>query len=285
MKQRIGFLKISKGIYTLDFISRLPPLLVLAVREQWDAQIYIIKCECAQFKELEEGEIIPFYVCNFNEEGTIRVSEPIIDTQGAEDYEQGMDPDIYREQQLDHINKSFDLNPTVLAAREFAIKAHGNQQKYGGKPYVYHLDMVADLVKDYGEQAQIIAYLHDVLEDTNTYSHQILEGFGYYVTTCVELLTDEEGSTRAERKAKTNRKLAMAGPNLNIALVVKAADRLANVTATVDDTPEAKAKYLKMYKEEHPEFKKAVYRPNICEDIWIKLNSILEEYKEGIKLC
>ena len=54
---------------------------------------------------------------------------------------------------------------TIHQANTFAIRAHGNQQ-YGDKPYVVHLDAVAELLTKYGETAQIIAYLHDVIEDT-----------------------------------------------------------------------------------------------------------------------
>jgi len=57
-----------------------------------------------------------------------------------------------------------------LSARDFAIQAHGDQ-KYGTKPYVYHLDQVAAIcctIKFHydSETLRTAAFLHDVLEDT-----------------------------------------------------------------------------------------------------------------------
>lgn len=53
----------------------------------------------------------------------------------------------------------------VLRARTFAIEAHG-EQRYGDQPYSVHLDAVAGLLEPYGADAQMIGYLHDVVEDT-----------------------------------------------------------------------------------------------------------------------
>jgi (p)ppGpp synthase/HD superfamily hydrolase len=54
----------------------------------------------------------------------------------------------------------------INKAKEFAIKHHG-EQKYGDRPYSFHLDQVVSYLVPYGETAQVIGYLHDVVEDTD----------------------------------------------------------------------------------------------------------------------
>ncbi|USN15388.1 hypothetical protein KIKIMORA_02420 [Brevundimonas phage vB_BpoS-Kikimora] len=60
-----------------------------------------------------------------------------------------------------------DGSHAVAEARRFAILHHG-EQKYGKRPYAYHLDgVVANLVRwGYGWVEQIAGYGHDLIEDT-----------------------------------------------------------------------------------------------------------------------
>ena len=146
-------------------------------------------------------------------------------------------------------------------ARSFAIKAHGDQ-KYGDHPYSYHLDQVAAIVQPFGEEAIAIAYLHDTAEDTEVCIAEIEQRFGKKIASCVALLTDEAGPNRKEKKAKTYAKLAVVdGPN-EVALLVKAADRLANVRACVKDK---KLSLWELYRSEHQTFRSAAYRAGLCE--------------------
>lgn len=81
-------------------------------------------------------------------------------------------------------------------AREFAIKWHGDQM-YGDKPYVYHLDQVADIVsrdnqgRSSGTMQWLIevAYLHDCAEDCGVTYYQLADLFGIEVAHSVLLLT------------------------------------------------------------------------------------------------
>jgi guanosine-3',5'-bis(diphosphate) 3'-pyrophosphohydrolase len=158
-------------------------------------------------------------------------------------------------------------------ARAFAIKAHANQ-KYGERPYSYHLDQVAALARPYGEEAVAIAYLHDTAEDTEATIPEIEGKFGPKIASCVSLLTDEPGANRKERKAKTYAKLAAVhGPN-EIALLVKVADRLANVRACVKDR---KQSLWHVYRGEHEAFRSAAYRPGLCDPLWAELETLLSE--------
>lgn len=158
-------------------------------------------------------------------------------------------------------------------AREFALKHHG-EQKYGEHPYIVHLDAVAELVQGYGETAAVIAYLHDVVEDTDVTLSEISKKFGALIADCVAVLTDEPGKDRKERKERTYRKMAQVAGKTEIALVVKSADRLANMRACLAD---GKERLLAVYKEEHPAFEKAVYRPGLCDEIWVELTELTKE--------
>jgi hypothetical protein len=163
------------------------------------------------------------------------------------------------------------MSEAVSRAREFAVAAHGDQL-YGDKPYAVHLDAVAELLAPNGELAQVIGYLHDVVEDTAVSLDGVRREFGDMVAACVALVTDEPGANRRERKAKTNAKLAAVSGKDVLALVVKAADRLANLRASVSGGSESK---LGMYRREQPAFRAAAYRPGLCDELWREMDRIL----------
>lgn len=151
----------------------------------------------------------------------------------------------------------------IAEARDYAISMHGSQM-YGVHPYSHHLDAVAQALAPYGLEAQVVGYLHDVVEDTPATIGEVRFRFGDAVAACVALLTDEPGESRNERKAKTYAKLAeVTGPE-ELALVVKVADRLANVRACVAD---AKHDLLGVYRGEHEAFRAAAFRAGRCDDL------------------
>jgi len=155
-------------------------------------------------------------------------------------------------------------------ARVFAVKAHG-EQRYGEFPYSVHLDEVANIASEYGEQAEVVAFLHDVVEDTDIGVEEIRESFGSLVAACVSILSDEPGETRKIRKAATYKKMAMVEGDEELALLVKAADRLANMRACIRINDQ---EFLNMYKSEHDTFRSAAYRPGLCESIWEEIDKI-----------
>ncbi len=83
----------------------------------------------------------------------------------------------------------------IYKAKEFARNAHGEQQ-YGGIPYLYHLERVVYHLHSYGNQARIVGYLHDVIEDTKVTACDIELLFGSFVSGCVSLVSDEPGMDR-----------------------------------------------------------------------------------------
>jgi len=161
---------------------------------------------------------------------------------------------------------------TVEKAREFAIAAHAGQM-YGTRPYYVHLDAVASIAAPYGVTAQVIAYLHDVVEDTDIGIDIVADSFGQHVADCVAIVTDENGVTRVERKEKTHAKMARVQPPIFDALIVKAADRLANMRASETGK---RQDLLAIYIAEFSDFKRAVYRTELCDDIWHALDELYQ---------
>lgn len=151
-------------------------------------------------------------------------------------------------------------------------------QKYGTKSYMAHLEEVAELVRDWGDNAVVTAYLHDSIEDTQLSISTIDDLFGEFVSEAVGYLTDPPYATRKQRKAAAYAVLASLQYNgesqtglssAALALVVKAADRVANVRACIRDKKDS---MLEMYRKEHQEFYTAVYRPGLNEDFIHELN-------------
>ena len=95
-------------------------------------------------------------------------------------------------------------NHFVNSIRNFAIEAHGDQ-KYGKHPYSYHLDEVAFYSRDpflNKGYLETVAYLHDVVEDTEKSVLDIQNKFGFEISNAVSFITDPEGKNRKERKQK-----------------------------------------------------------------------------------
>ncbi len=134
---------------------------------------------------------------------------------------------------------------TVKEAAYFAISAHGSQT-YDGYPYYYHLEEVVDILREFGytEDKYVVAgYLHDTLEDTSVSYNDIKELFGEEIAEIVYCVTDELGRNRKERKAKTYPKIAS---NKN-AIIVKLADRIANMRNSFLKGHKMSGMYLKEY--------------------------------------
>ncbi len=72
-------------------------------------------------------------------------------------------------------------------------------------------------------------------------------------------------------KSATYKKMALVEGEEELALLVKAADHLANMRACIPIEDEG---FLNMYKSEHEVFHKAVCRPNLCDDIWNEIEKI-----------
>jgi (p)ppGpp synthase/HD superfamily hydrolase len=140
----------------------------------------------------------------------------------------------------------------IVDALEFAEKAHSGQTRmYSGEPYILHPAQVANLVRQYTSNDEVIAaaYLHDVLEDCGVTEEEIRIRFGDNITKiCLELVNrsvspEYKSLRRSERKAIDREKIATISPD---AQLIKTCDRLDNVLDLFD----APDKYQKLYAEE-----------------------------------
>lgn len=85
-----------------------------------------------------------------------------------------------------------------LRALELATKAHRQQTRWDKKtPYITHPVKVAEMVE--GDLEKVVAYLHDVVEDTS-YSLDDLrrEGFPKLIVDAVDAITKRDGESYGE---------------------------------------------------------------------------------------
>lgn len=146
------------------------------------------------------------------------------------------------------------MSDEILKSKQYAIEKHGNQ-KYGDKEYIYHLQQVHNLILEAGldETYQKAAFLHDVLEDTNTSKKELEEYFGKETAHLVWCVSGF-GSNRKERNQDIKKKLALYPEARNL----KLADRICNMRESKIDNP----KLYQMYLKELPEFKEMIIEAN-----------------------
>ena len=146
----------------------------------------------------------------------------------------------------------------VQRALDFATEKHKGQMRIGGAEYITHPIAVCEIVKKQGlgEEYQIAALFHDLLEDTNATEAEILSYGNEAVLTAVKLLTKQKGY---DMQAYIN-----AIKNNEIAFAVKAADRAHNLECALVAGEAFKRKYvletMQWYMDFSPEIKKAVKR-------------------------
>ena len=127
------------------------------------------------------------------------------------------------------------LNPETLSkAYTFAVKAHKNQKRDSGDPYLVHPVAVADILTDLKLDSATIAtgLLHDTIEDTKTTYKTVEKEFGKEVADLVDGVTkisELEGKVIENSKAENIRKLILATSKDIRVLLVKIADRLHNM--------------------------------------------------------
>ncbi len=135
-----------------------------------------------------------------------------------------------------------EINERIQNTIEFVIKAHHNQFRKSGEPYVTHPILVAAITAAITEDEDmtIAALLHDVVEDTNYKLEDIQKNFGDRVALLVEGLTkidelreDELPSSKSDEKlikaALTFRKMLLISIKDLSVLVIKLCDRVHNM--------------------------------------------------------
>lgn len=128
----------------------------------------------------------------------------------------------------------------------FATKKHAGQFRGDGvTPYINHPIKVAELVVKYKKSRNIdqivaAALLHDVLEDTYTSYQELKDSFGEMVASMVmEVTTASYMPVLVGKSNYLKHKMLDMSP---YALVIKLADRLANLYDLVNLPPERRLK-------------------------------------------
>lgn len=122
----------------------------------------------------------------------------------------------------------------VEQAYQVAHKAHEDQTRSSGEPYITHPLAVAMILADFHLDAESItaAILHDVIEDTHVDKDTLTADFGEEVAELVDgvsKLTQIQFQTRAEAQAANFRKMMMAMSKDIRIILIKLADRLHNM--------------------------------------------------------
>lgn len=134
-----------------------------------------------------------------------------------------------------------------LRAKAFAEVAHqGQVRKYTGEPYINHPAAVVELVRTVPHTQEMLAaaWLHDVVEDTDTTLIEVRDLFGLSVAAYVMFLTDVSkpaDGNRATRKALDRAHLTTAPPK---AMTIKLADLIHNTESIVKYDPKFAEVYL-----------------------------------------
>lgn len=116
----------------------------------------------------------------------------------------------------------------------YSMKAHGNQKRASGEPYLIHPLEVASIIADlHLDDASIAAaLLHDTIEDTLATREEIAEMFGEEVADIVEgvtKLSKLEFNNKKKEQAENYRKLFLAMSKDIRVLLIKVADRVHNM--------------------------------------------------------
>ena len=137
---------------------------------------------------------------------------------------------------------------TLEFAIGFASCAHRKQKrKYTGEPYMVHCLEVAQIIKSYTDEVDMVvaAVMHDVLEDTDVTVEEMRAVFGDLVTNLVLEVTDvskPSDGNRAVRKQIDRDHLAKSsvwGAN------IKLADLISNTGSIAKYDPDFAKVYLR----------------------------------------
>lgn len=147
-----------------------------------------------------------------------------------------------------------DAEALLAAAFDFAFQLHEGQYRASGEPYIIHPIAVADLLRDIGASAGVIAagFLHDVVEDTDVTSAQIEAHFGAEVRALVEGVTKLGGihfTNKTEAQAENLRRMFLAMASDIRVVLVKLADRLHNMRTLGSLKPEKQQRIARETRE------------------------------------
>jgi len=136
----------------------------------------------------------------------------------------------------------------VEKAYRFARKAHGDQFRKSGEPYIEHPVAVATTLAELELDQDTIsaALLHDVIEDTDYSLADIRDEFGEQIAEIIDGVTKLDRfkfGSREEQQAENMRKMLIAMAHDVRVILIKLADRLHNME-TIDALPVARRREI-----------------------------------------
>jgi len=159
----------------------------------------------------------------------------------------------------------------IEKAKKIATHWH-KDQKYGDFPYTVHLENVVNTTQLYLDDpvCEAVAWLHDILEDTDCPIEEIRAKMGWVIADAVQAISEPKSGTRFEKQTCAYYQIRQ-NP---IALAVKLCDRLSNMDACIQAASDKCREKYKMYIKEYPGFKKALWSPNPieAEALWLNLD-------------
>ncbi len=131
-------------------------------------------------------------------------------------------------------NRPTDDVQEIERAYVFAYKLHEGQYRVSEEPYIIHPIEVAKILLglNVDKNTIIAAFLHDILEDTDTQPEEISENFGEDVLKLVQGITKlgkYQFQSKEERQAENFRKMFIAMAQDIRIIFLKLADRLHNM--------------------------------------------------------
>lgn len=155
---------------------------------------------------------------------------------------------------------------------DFVTKKHGSQ-KYGDKPYIYHILGVNAVCDRFINKYEWSEYdkdvikksimCHDLLEDTDTTKEELISLFGEDVYKVVFNVSGF-GNNRKERNTNAYSKI----PNDDRSIFVKLCDRISNVEESIGND-----RLFNMYRSENDNFKKNIFNGKFLE-MWGRLDEL-----------
>jgi guanosine-3',5'-bis(diphosphate) 3'-pyrophosphohydrolase len=185
---------------------------------------------------------------------------------------------IARLTNLENIGGVFrDGHAMYLRAKAFAIRTHMSQI-YRDKFYTCHLEQVESVLIRFdccSFRMRAAAWLHGTVEKSGVTMNDINREFPGFVASMVDAVTNARGKTREERNSATFSRIKERG---GMAIVLKLADRIANVEAAISSNDMA----LSMYEREYSQFRDTLHEPGMADAMWEHLDALDEIGKQMV---
>lgn len=168
-------------------------------------------------------------------------------------------PEVLYQRLIERVQKyhpSDDIS-MIAKAYEIAAKAHQNQFRKSGEPYIIHPLNVAIILADLelDKETIVAGILHDVVEDTEMTDADLVREFGQDVALLVDGVTKlekiplsaggDQPDAKLEMQAENLRKMFLAMAKDIRVIMIKLADRLHNMRTLRYQKPESQHRIAK----------------------------------------